>query len=129
MLQIISNILRKSKWTVFGSVIIISSVPSRYIPIIIMTCLNCCNNFGWFYYDEIAERTFGVLLCWYKRCIICVILALVCMNYFQFLFVLKITEVCLVVCLELRFFILFLLLLLHHFLALVNHLIFLFITF
>ena len=106
-----STPLGKSKWNFFCPVVISSLLSPMCTPIIIMTWLDCCKAFWWFRYVDKVD----MLFLWF--CF------LVCKNYFQLLFVLIILEVWLIVCLGLRFLILFLLLLLHYLLVVVNHLI------
>ena len=60
-----------------------------------MTWLNWGKLFWWFYHADTKD----VIFFWF-RC-------LICLNYFQHLFVLRILEVWLIVCLESRFLILF----------------------
>ena len=87
--------LRKSKWINFGSVITTSLLYLMFTPIVVLTWLNCCKVFWWFYY----ANTKDIVLVWFHF--------LVCINYFQLLFALIILEVELIVCVELRFWLFF----------------------
>ena len=94
--RLLSILLVKFKRIVFGSVIITSLLSAMRAPVVTMTWLNCYKAFWWFYY----AATKATLFVWFR--------ILVCLNYFQFLFVLIILGIWLIVCLELRFLILFL---------------------
>ena len=56
--KFLSTFLGKSKWIVFGSVITTSFLSSMCNSIIIMTCLNCCKVFWWFYCDGKVNTLF-----------------------------------------------------------------------
>ena len=89
--------LGKSKQKVFGSVVITSLLSTKWTPTVIMSWLNCWKSFCWFYYAETKDIVFAQFH------------FLICLNYFQLLFVVIILWVWSVVCLELRLLILFLL--------------------
>ena len=91
-----------------SSVFITSLLSFLITPIVITTWLNCYKTFWWIYYTGTKDTVFV----WFHF--------LVCMNYFQLLFVLVILEVWSIVCLELLLWLLLLLLLfLYHTLVLV----------
>ena len=90
--KILSKSLGKSKQNVFGSVVIMSLTYSMCAHIIITTWLNCCKLFWWCAKD--------IIFVYFRF--------LVWANYFQLLFMLIILKIWLIVCLELRFWILFL---------------------
>ena len=48
--------LRKSKWINFGSVITTSLLYLMFTPIVVLTWLNCCKVFWWFYYANTKDR-------------------------------------------------------------------------
>ena len=104
MFQILINIFWpiKIKTKSFGSLIAII-----FSSMIIMTRLNCCKLFWWFYYADTKY-----IFVWFH--------SLICMNCFQLLFVLIILEVWLIVCSGLIFLSLFLLLPIHHLLVVVH---------
>ena len=68
-----------------------------FSSIAIMTCLNYCELFWWFYYAE----TKCIVFVWFHL--------LICLNYFMLLFALIILKIYLIICLESRFLTLFLL--------------------
>ena len=78
----------------------------NYYIIIIMTSFICCKKFSWFYCVNKVDTLF---LLFRSR---------VCMDYVQLVFLLMTLELCLIVCLEIGFLILFLFLLfVHHLLV------------
>ena len=105
MLQINTSILGKSKQKVLGSDIIMSLLS----PIIVMIWPNYCKYFWWFYCVNGKDIAFV----WFRF--------LVCIDYFQHLFMITILEVWLIVCLELRFSIIFVLIILLLLLAWLLH--------
>ena len=108
--MLLSIFKMKLKRIALGSVIITNLLSSICTSILIMTWLNCCNFFWWFYCVDTKDTIFicfFFVFCFFS----------VCANYFQLLFVLIILEVWLRVCLELRFLIFFCFLLFHHHLA------------
>ena len=96
-----STSLGKSKSKVLGS-LVATILSLMYTPMNIMTWLNCCKVFWWFYFVNYVNKV-NTLFVWFRF--------LVYMNYFQLLFVLIILEVWLIVYLALRFLILFFILL------------------
>ena len=86
----------KLKQKVLGSLITVI-----FSSTIVMTWLNCCRLFWWFYYADTNDTVFV----WFRY--------LISLNYFQLLFVLIILEVYLIICLESKLLIIFLLLLPH----------------
>ena len=109
--RLLPTFLSKSKWRVIYSVIMTSLFSLVITPIVITTWLNCCKAFWWFYYVDVFV--------WFRF--------LVCMYHFQLLLGSIILEVWLIAFVELRFWSLFLfLLLLHYLLVVIHHLILLF---
>ena len=101
--KLLSASLSQSKWKLWSPVVITILLPFIYIPINIMTCLNCCKGFWLFY---CVDKVY-TLFVWF--------FSLICMNYFIML------EVWLIVSSELRFWFVFLLfLLLNHILLLAS---------
>ena len=98
MLQILVNIFRQIKMKIKSFGFYYYNLPSMYTPIIIMTWLKFCKMFLWFYYADTKD----IVFIWF--------FLLVCLNNFQLLFGLIILKAWLIVCLGLRFLILFLLL-------------------
>ena len=99
--KLFSTSLSKSKWKVFVPCVITNLLSPVCSPIIIKTWLYYGKAFWWFSCVDIKDRV------WFN--------VLMCMSYFQFLFVLIILKFWLIVCLELILLILnLLLLLLHH---------------
>ena len=94
--KLLSAYLGKSKRKVLSSAVVLSSIYSMCAPLILVTWLSYCKLFWWFYWVDKVDTIF--VWFWF----------LVCINYFQLLFVLIILDVWLIVCLDLKFWFLFL---------------------